>query len=189
VRCFAVPKRCKPKCLHCKELFVPDRRNRGRQQFCSREPCRQASKAESQRRWTLANADYFKGSHHVERVQEWRKKNRDYATRAGKPRSRSKQPLQDRCNLEPAAEQALKEKISSAPLQDVCATQDPLLVGLISHLIDSALQDHIEETTRHLLAKGRRILGMEPGGRTNKRDENPKTNPLSATAPPHSRTV
>ena len=35
-------RRCK--CLHCKMLFVPDYRNRGRQQYCSTPACQAASK-------------------------------------------------------------------------------------------------------------------------------------------------
>jgi len=34
--------RCK--CLHCKKLFVPDYRNRGRQKYCSDPECQAASK-------------------------------------------------------------------------------------------------------------------------------------------------
>lgn len=53
--------------------------------------------------------------------------------------------------------QPLAPKTSLPPLQDVLATQDPLLLGLISHLIDSPLQEIIEQTTLQ------RLLNMEPG--------------------------
>jgi hypothetical protein len=51
-------------CLHCKELFVPNARLWWHQQFCSKPECRQASKAQSQRRWLSKpeNQDHFRGS-------------------------------------------------------------------------------------------------------------------------------
>jgi len=48
-------------------------------------------------------------------------------------------------------------------LQDLCSMQTPLLVGLISMLGGSTLQDDIALTTRQLVAKGQDILGMTPG--------------------------
>lgn len=48
-------------CKHCKAFFDPAPRNIGRQHYCSQPPCRQASKAASQRRWLRKpqNRDYF----------------------------------------------------------------------------------------------------------------------------------
>ena len=40
----------KCKCLHCRELFLPDFRNRGRQRHCAKPQCRKVAKA-------LASAD------------------------------------------------------------------------------------------------------------------------------------
>ena len=53
----------KRKCPHCKTFFHLDYRNVTRQRFCSKPDCRQASKADSQRRWLEKpeNLDYFKG--------------------------------------------------------------------------------------------------------------------------------
>ena len=58
-------------CKHCKAFFDPAPRNIGRQHYCSQPPCRQASKAASQRRWLRKpqNRDYFSGPAHVERVR------------------------------------------------------------------------------------------------------------------------
>ena len=61
-------RRCK--CLHCKMLFVPDYRNRGRQKYCSAPECQKASKRARQQRWlskpgnaevdaSLVYADYY----------------------------------------------------------------------------------------------------------------------------------
>ena len=51
----------KRKCKHCQTFFDPDPRSAGRQRYCSKPTCRQASKAASQRRWLKkpANRDYF----------------------------------------------------------------------------------------------------------------------------------
>ena len=64
----------KRKCKHCKTFFTPDPRNVGRQHYCAKPLCRQASKAASQRRWLRKpeNHDYFRGPAHVERVRQWR---------------------------------------------------------------------------------------------------------------------
>ena len=80
-----MPKRDRCECLHCKELFVPNRRNWWHQKFCTKPECRQASKAESQRHWLSKpeNRDYFRGSANVERVRQWRAKNPGYWKRAG----------------------------------------------------------------------------------------------------------
>ena len=65
-------RRCK--CLHCKMLFVPDYRNRGRQKYCSIPECQRVSKRARQQRWLSKpeNRDHFRGAENVQRVQEWR---------------------------------------------------------------------------------------------------------------------
>ena len=62
------------KCRNCGELFRPDPRNLRHQRYCSNSPCRQASKAQSQRRWLAKpdNRDYFRGPVNVQRVRAWR---------------------------------------------------------------------------------------------------------------------
>ena len=49
------------KCLCCLELFFPDPRSAGRQQYCSAAACRRASKVASQAAWLAKpqNANYF----------------------------------------------------------------------------------------------------------------------------------
>lgn len=89
----------KEKCRHCRGLVVPDPRSRDRQKYCSKRPCRKASKSASQKRWLgkRGNRDYFKDPENVERVREWRKKNPGYWKR-----SKPKMGLQDPLNLEHA---------------------------------------------------------------------------------------
>src|ERR1700724_4711301 len=62
------------KCLCCGEIFTVDVRNRGRQKYCPKRPCRAAGKAARQRRWLgkPEHWDYFSGPEHVERVRVWR---------------------------------------------------------------------------------------------------------------------
>ena len=64
----------KKKCRNCRRLFVPDHRNREKQDYCEKAPCRKASKAASQKKWLSKseNKDYFRGPDNVERVQKWR---------------------------------------------------------------------------------------------------------------------
>jgi hypothetical protein len=68
------------KCLGCGGIFTVDVRNRGRQKYCAKRPCRAAGKAARQRRWLgkPGNQDYFSGPEHVERVRTWRAAHPEY---------------------------------------------------------------------------------------------------------------
>jgi hypothetical protein len=155
--------RCK--CLHCKKLFVPDYRNRGRQKYCPSAECQSVSKQQSQERWLSKpeNQDYFRGPENVKRVQQWREAHPGYAKRqARKPR----RTLQETCpEVRPeqvAVAQELIPKaawqVSRPALQELCAVQTPLLVGLIAQFTDTALQEDIVTHTRRLIARGQDIL-------------------------------
>ena len=174
-------------CLHCKELFLPNLRNRWHQKFCTKPECRQASKTASHRRWISKpeNQQHYRGAENVEHVRQWRAALPGYWKRAKKAAI----TLQDLVPAQAPTPQPVLPKTSPAPLQDLFAMQDPLLVGVISHLIDSPLQDHVEQTTLRLLAKGRTILDLRSGVKTNAYHEAQKTNPLSGPAPPHSWSV
>jgi len=152
------------KCLHCNEIFHAFCNNEGRQKYCGKEACRKESKQASQQRWTRKpeNLKYFSGADEVKRVQEWRKAHPDYW------RSKKKEalPLQDICHPEQPVEQEviIKEVTFSpkAPLQDlareVLLMKDPLVVGLISHLMACTLQGDIAQIMGRLVNKGRDIL-------------------------------
>ena len=152
-------RRCK--CLHCKLLFVPDYRNRGRQRFCSTPECRAASKRDRQQRWLAKpeNRDHFRGAENVQRVREWRQAHPGYWQRSPRQAART---LQDACPAQPAANKALAPvalpTACVSTLQDVCAVQAPLLVGLISKFTDCTLQDDIVLFVRRLIARGQDIL-------------------------------
>lgn len=127
------------KCLCCGDIFTVDVRNRGRQKYCRKRPCRAAGKAARQRRWVgkPENRDYFRGPEHVQRVRVWRSEHPGYWRTHRRGRR--------------------------IALQDALLSQDPVLIGLIAHLSDSALQDDIASTTRRLLELGQDILsGQTP---------------------------
>jgi len=152
-------RRCK--CLCCKRLFVPDYRNRGRQQYCSSPDCRQASKRSSQQQWLgqEANRDYFRGPENVKRVQQWRAGHPGYGKNRPGPPVRA---LQETCPAQPAVSKEVAslppQQLSLPALQDLCSAQAPLLVGLIAQFTDTALQEDIVTYTRRLIARGQDIL-------------------------------
>ena len=148
------------KCRFCQDLFVPDYRNGHHQRFCSKEDCRRASKAASQRAWVgkSCNQDYFRGLENTQRVQQWRKEHPGYWKRKASERKSTQavfnQPVnheQSSCNVPPQ---------SSRSLQDVCLTEHPAFIGLISMVTGSTLQEDIVSTSRRLVARGRDILGL-----------------------------
>lgn len=147
------------KCQHCGEFFVPDARNRSRQRVCAKAPCRQARKAHSQRRWRQqpANADYFRGPENVARVQAWRQAHPGYWRR----RKRRARTLQDASPQQRAPSHEVASPDDAGTLPDDLAAQSPLIVGLISHLVGSALQTDIAEMTRRLHSRGRAVLGTD----------------------------
>ena len=175
------PSRAHPKCLCCKEFFLPSKPNRGRQRFCAKEPCRKASKAHSQRQWSQQanNRDYFRGPTHVERVRAWRRQNPGYARRKTRPR-----PLQDFVIAQVAAVESLREEpiresaafpqkgaadcapegVPQRALQDLAIMQHPLIVGLISSLMGEALQENLALLTGRLVEQGQRWLAKNPSG-------------------------
>jgi hypothetical protein len=174
-------------------LFVPDYRNRGRQQYCSTPDCQQASKRARQERWLSKpeNRDHFRGAENVQRVQEWRKAHPGYWKRSRRQPVRT---LQDACLLQPASRQELAPvalpEVCPRTLQDVCQMQAPLMVGLISKFTDCTLQDDIVLFVRRLIAKGQDILD-QPSSRSAKQNKqsplydeqkDPAPRPLAARA-------
>ena len=164
-------RRCK--CLHCKMLFVPDYRNRGRQKYCSIPECQRVSKRARQQRWLSKpeNRDHFRGAENVQRVQEWRKAHPGYWKRCPRKTART---LQDACSAQPAVVKELTPVALPAAcpstLQDVCQVQTPLIVGLISKFTDCTLQDDIVLFVRRLIAKGQDILD-QPSSRSTKENK------------------
>ena len=139
-------------CLHCQEEFRPDHRNIGRQKYCSKPECQKASKAVSQSRWLgkPENQDYFKGPDHVQRVREWREKHPGYWKRP--------HALQDTCKSKPVENEEKTGQSQASPLQDILTGQHPVLIGLISSLTGSTLQEDIVRTAIRFVQLGQDIL-------------------------------
>jgi hypothetical protein len=145
------------KCLCCGELFRPDARNLRHQRHCAKSACRKASKAASQRRWVAkaANRDYFQGAINVARVQTWRAAHPGYWRR---PEAVAPIALQEDSLAQVIETPSNSEFFAAAALQEVLAAQPTVLIGLIAHLTDSALQEDIARTSRRLLQLGQDIL-------------------------------
>ena len=157
----------KVKCPNCGDLFLPDHRNRGRQQYCRKPGCRKASKAASQKRWLSKpeNQNYFCGSHSVQRVQRWRQSHPGYWRRKGRSADDALQDLLPAQSTENNGNTAILPKNA---LQDLLIEQPFVLIGLIANFTCTALQDDIAMTVDRLQQLGRDIVSAKtptPGGR------------------------
>lgn len=149
------------KCRHCGELYQADVRNRGRQEYCGRPGCRLASKRAAQKRWlgSEKGRNYFRGPVHVDRVRQWRAANPGYSRRTADGGALQDISTGQVIDIQGAIEvtPAIGARVVD-PLQDIMASQGPLLIGLIANLTGS-LQDDIAETARRFICCGRDILG------------------------------
>lgn len=145
------------KCLCCGEVSRVDSRNLRHQRYCSKPACRKASKAARQRRWLAQpqNRDYFRGPYNVVRVRDWRAAHPGYWRRTG---AKTVVALQDDSGTQAVELPRESARFVPAALQDVFLAQPAVLVGLIAHITDSALQDDIARSTRRLLQLGQDIL-------------------------------
>jgi hypothetical protein len=130
---------------------VPDYRNVDRQRYCSKLPCQQASKAESQRRWLQKpeNHDHFRGPDNVKRVQLWRQEHPGYWRRKTPQASQAPDALQETWTTQEVPSQFVSETLETPPqdaLQDSFFLQPAVLVGLIAQLTGLALQDAMPHT-------------------------------------------
>jgi hypothetical protein len=178
----------KRKCQHCSIFFLPDYRNANRQNFCDQPECRKASKAASQAKWHAKNPDYFKGAVHVERVKEWRRAN------PGHRHPKAYQDvLQEPCPQKTSQNQEVVQQSPPAGkppepvLQDVCLTQHPVIVGLISHLTGLVLQDDIASVALRLEKLGLDVLTGSTSTKGGNHD--PKVSDLPRPNSDHPRTV
>lgn len=163
--------RRKRNCRHCKELYLPDIRNRHHQRYCSKPECRKASKKASQQRWASSEKgwDYFKNPDNTLRVKQWREAHPGYWKREGR---KTKNALQDVLPSQLQSNHSDTTKLAADTLQDVYYSQLSLLIGLIASLTGNALQDNIAETSRRFINLGQDILGMNPVSKSEWR--NPK---------------
>lgn len=166
------------KCRCCRIFFRPDYRNGRHQRYCSAPACRPASKVASQRRWAqqFSNRSHFRGQSEVQRVQEWRREHPGY-WRKQKSASHRSQPADPQpVNPEQRSRNVPHSDLST--LQEICLTQHPAFVGLISMVIGSTLQEDIALTASKLLLRGQNILGLKTPGQ-----------PSSTTPPTYEKTL
>jgi hypothetical protein len=171
---------------------VPDYRNVGRQRYCSKPPCQQASKADSQRRWLQKpeNHDHFRGPANVKRVPLWRHEHPGYWRRPTPKAPETADALQETCSPQEIPTQSLSENLQTPPqdaLQDSFFLQPAVLVGLIAQLTGCALPDDIASMVRRLQQLGRDILDRSPqltGG-----DCHAQTSHFSGPAAPRAEAV
>lgn len=180
------------KCQHCAERFTPDARNAHHQRYCTAPACKAASKRASQAKWLgkPENRDYHRGPAAVARVQAWRRAHPGYSRRkagmtvaadggsvvladaVGAEQMRATAPAasapQISCNASGAAR--------GVPLQDLLDAQPLVLVGLIAHIWDSALQEDIASALERLIQLGQDIRGGD--------HERDQADPGSATPAP-----
>ena len=128
------------------------------QRYCSKPVCRAESKAQSQRRWQQRpeNENYFRGPENRERVQDWRKRNPGYWR---KKRCSIQVPLQEVFQAQAAHNEGVIPKTVPDALQDLFSMQPAVIVGLISIMAGSTLQDDIVATAKELRRKGEDVLG------------------------------
>lgn len=136
------------------------------------------------------NRNYHRGAAAVARVQAWRQAHPGYSQRQARVPvaavTAPAQPLppltppmsevaptvstaQVACNAaDPASQPPLQERsgaplqdVLGTPLQDVLSIQPPVLIGLIAHLWDSALQEDIAAALTRLIQLGHHICGGE----------------------------
>ena len=144
------------KCLNCSDIFDPDCRNAGRQQYCSEPECRRVSNAASQAAWLAKpqNKDYFSGPTQVTRVQLWRAAHPGYsrARRTVCAALQDSLPVQVIDCIEETPHRG--EIPATVALQDVLSTLKPMLTGLIAHVFGFALQDDIDQIKVRLVQLG-----------------------------------
>ena len=117
----------KKKCRNCKCLFIPDHRNRNRQNYCGKPECRKASKKASQEKWLQKpeNKDHFKGPVNVQRVRDWRERNPGYWKRNRKKETIA---LQDPLNEQPTDNNINNGHFTHVALQDLLNAQPAVII-------------------------------------------------------------
>ena len=109
------------------------------------------------------NQNYFRGPENRQRVKDWRKAHPGYWR---KKKSSTQVPLQEVFQGQVAHNEELNPGVTPDALQDLFSMQPAMVVGLISMMTGSALQEDIAATVGVLVRKGRDILDMKPGSDT-----------------------
>jgi hypothetical protein len=126
------------KCVHCGRKFFANPRLGKRHRYCGHDECRRIAKAESQRQWLSKpeNIGYFKGSGNAMRVRLWR---------AANPRPRLTTPR-------------LSAALKACGVQDLRDSQLALILGIVSTLARTSVQETIAREIRKLMFAGYAVL-------------------------------
>ena len=143
------------RCKNCDELFKPDPRHLKRQKFCTKPECKTASKMHSQQKWLNKekNLDYFSGSEHVIRVQQWREQNPGYWKRkkVKKTPALFEHALQDTLLAKTSGGMGFQLNLMQDALQDMLSGKTFVIIGVNPHLNKTALQEIIDITGQSTL--------------------------------------
>ena len=146
------------KCLCCGELFRPDARNLRHQRHCGK-----ARVPQGQQGGESAPLARESGEPRLLPRGDQRGAGAGLARRASGVLAPSRPPKRRLRYKRTPARKALKhigdsDFFAPAALQEVLAAQPTVLIGLIAHLTDSALQEDIARASRRLLQLGHDIL-------------------------------
>jgi hypothetical protein len=140
------------RCKNCLDLYKPDFRHLKQQKFCEKPECKAASKKYSQEKWLgkAKNWNYFSGSEHVIRVQQWREQNPGYWKRkkSKKIPALFDHALQDTLLTKTSDGKGFQLSLMQDALQDMLSSKTLVIIGLASHLNKNALQDIIDITSQ-----------------------------------------
>ena len=143
------------RCEHCDDLFKPDPRHLKRQKFCDELECKITSKKYSQQKWLKKkkNRDYFSGSEHVIRVQQWREQNPGYWKRKNskKPLALFEHTLQDTLLPKTSDGKGFQLNLTQNALQDMLSVKTLVIIGFSPHLNKTALQEIIDITDQSII--------------------------------------
>ena len=142
------PRAKQGKCAHCDRKFSLNPRLGKRHRYCGHAECRRMAKAESQRQWLSKpeNSGYFKGSGNALRVRLWR---------AANPRPKASNPHR-------VAQRLMTPRLSAAlkacGVQDLNERQLALILGVVSALARTSVQEAIARNIRRFMFAGYAVL-------------------------------
>jgi len=141
-------------CCICHKIFTPNKFAGHRQVVCSREPCRKAAKKQRQADWFLRNPDYFSGPENVERVRQWRRKKAMEAPPDPQPPKPPDPPSTQK------AKSCNKPEPAEGVLQDLARPAEPVIMGILSFLSGTMLQDEVHNLYVQCSRRGNELQGL-----------------------------
>ena len=158
------------KCQHCKEFYLPDRRNLHHQRYCAEAACRNRAK----RKVSAAGCKNrrTKTTSAARKIASVSKSGENAIPVLAQKEPSTPRTVTRSLHDSVAQDEEVKRIEISDALQDVLVMQPAVMVGLISMMTGSALQEDIAATTRRC-CKGQDILAGGSGvTTTHSHDEN-----------------